>query len=149
VDEIARLIDRFRADGLPVLVAGPAPEAAIRELEAVFGHELPPSYQAFLARFGGLAVGDARVSGITGGQIGGEPGRAWHDTELVRGRWTLPAAVLVIESGAYAPACLDLVRRQFDGECPVARFDPLTGLDTITDPSFGVWLRAVADAREL
>lgn len=153
MEEIAGLIDRFRADGLPVAIAGPAPEAAIWELESVFGQELPPSYRAFLARFGGLAVGDARISGITGGQIDGEPGRAWHDTTFVRGRWALPADVLVIEWGAYAPACLDFGRRRFDGECPVARFDPRAGLDMVTDPSFGVWLpvwlRAEADAREL
>jgi hypothetical protein len=152
VEEIGRLIDRLRTDGLPVVVAGPAPEAAIRELEAACGRELPPSYRAFLARFGGLAIGDARVSGITDGRIDGAPGRAWHDTELVRGRWTLPADALVIESGAYAPACLDFGRRQFDGECPVARFDPRAGLDAVTDPSFGVWLpvwlSAEADARE-
>jgi len=152
VDEIARLIDRFRAGGLPVAVAGPAPEAAIRELEAVFGRAMPPSYRAFLARFGGLAVGDARVCGITDGRIDGEPGRAWHDTEQARRRWALPADVLVIESGACDPACLDFARRRPDGECPVVRFDPRAGLDVVADPSFGVWLlawlRLVAEAHE-
>jgi antitoxin YobK len=153
VDEIARLIEQFRADGLPVVVAGPASEAAIRELEAACGHHLPPSYRAFLARFGGLAVDDARVSGISGGRIDGAPGRAWHDTRFLRDRSNLPADVLVIESGASHPACLDFARRRFDGECPVARFDPRAGVDMLTDPSFAVWLpmwlRAEADAREL
>jgi hypothetical protein len=148
MDELARLIESFRRDGLPVAVAGPAPEAAVRELEAVFGHEMPPSYRAFLLRFGGLHipalpgrnVPEQRISGITDGLIGGAVGRAWHDTQLARSYWEMPADVLVIETG-YAPmACLDFGRRRLGGECPVARFDPAAGVDTVTDPSFGVWL---------
>jgi hypothetical protein len=153
VDEVARLIDQFRAAGLPVVAAGPAPEAAIRELEAAFGREMPPSYQAFLARFGALAVGNAHVAGVTAGRIDGGPDRAWYLTQPARERFDLPADVLVIEAGCTPPACLDFGRRTFDGECPVARFDPLAGLDVVSDPSFAVWLpvwlRALADEREL
>ncbi|MFO0797159.1 MAG: SMI1/KNR4 family protein [Gemmataceae bacterium] len=148
MDEIARVIDQFRRDGLPVAATGPAPEAAVRELEAAFGREMPPSYRAFLLRFGSLHIPavpgrnipDQRISGVTDGLIDGAVGRAWYDTQLARSYWEMPADVLVIETG-YAPmACLDFGRRRLDGECPVARFDPATGVDTVTDPSFAVWL---------
>jgi hypothetical protein len=140
MDAIAEQIARYRAGGLPVVVAGPAPEAAIRELEALCGYALPESYRAFLARFGGLRIGDVYICGITDGRTDGAPGRAWHATQVVRAQFELPPDVLVIEWGAYDPACLDFGRRRLDGEVPVARFDPDTGMCLASDPSFGVWL---------
>jgi hypothetical protein len=140
VDEVAALIDRMRAVEPHVTVAGPAPEAAIRELEAVFGHPMPPSYRAFLARFGGLTIHANCVSGVTDGQIDGEMGRAWCDTQVARERWRLPAELLVVEPDEEEPACLDFGRREPHGECPVVRFQSYRGSAYVTDPSFGVWL---------
>lgn len=160
MDDLAHVIDQFRRGGLPVTAAGPAPEAAVRELEAAFGHAMPPSYRDFLLRFGGLVVAadtrlnipEQRISGITAGRIDGAVGRAWHDTRLARSSWDFPPDVLVIETGNAPMACLDFGRRRLDGEVPVARFDPATGVDTVTDPSFAVWLpvwlRLAADDRE-
>ena len=148
MNDLARLIDQFRRGGLPVAVAGPAPEAAVRELEAAFGHEMPPSYRDFLLRFGGLVVAadprrdipEQHISGVTGARIDGAVGRHFPVAPGQLRVVPRPADVLVIETG-YAPmACLDFGRRRLDGECPVARFDPATGMSLVSDPSFGVWL---------
>jgi hypothetical protein len=140
MDEIAALLDELRATGVPVVAAGPAPGAAVREVEAVFGQELPPSYRAFLLRFGALAIGPGHVSGIADGRIDGAPGRVWHDTRAARADRNLPVDLLVVESEYEEPACLDFGRAGLAGECPVARFHHRTGLATVSDPSFAVWL---------
>jgi hypothetical protein len=142
VDKVTALIDRGRALGLDVTIAGPAPETAVRQLEEVFGHEMPPSYREFLAQFGGLAVQSRRVSGVTDGQIDGALGRAWYDTRRARERWRLPAELLVLEPDDEEPACLDFARRGWDGEPPVVRFHRARGLAPVSDPSFDVWLVA-------
>jgi hypothetical protein len=140
MDKVAALIDRSRALGLTVTAAGPAPESAVWQLEEVFGHEMPPSYRAFLARFGGLAALGRHVSGVSDGQIDGAVGRAWYDTQAARARWRLPAELLVVEPDEEEPACLDFARRGWDGERPVVRFHRDRGLAPVTDPSFEVWL---------
>jgi len=140
VDEVAALIDQMRALEPHTTVAGPASESAIRELESAFGHPMPPSYRAFLARFGGLTIHANCVSGVTDGQIDGEMGRAWCDTQLARQQWQLPAALLVVEPDGEEPACLDFGQRGPDGECPVVRFQSYRNSAYVTDPSFGVWL---------
>ena len=142
MDNLAATIARYRASGLPFETAGPAPEAAIRQLEARCGYELPPSYRAFLERIGSLSFHGRHIAGVVAGRIDTGPSCAWYVTELVRGQFELPPDVLVIEWGVYDPACLDFGRRRPDGEVPVARFDPHTGVSLTTDPSFGVWLPA-------
>jgi hypothetical protein len=139
---MAALMDRVRAFGLDVTIAGAAPESAVWQLEEVFGHEMPPSYREFLMRFGGLAGYGRGVSGITNGQIDGAPGRAWHDTQRAREQLRLPAELLVVEPDEEEPACLDFARRGWDGERPVVRFHRDRGLAPVTDPSFEVWLLA-------
>lgn len=140
MDELAETIARWRQRGVPFEVAGPAPEAAIRQLEARCGFELPPSYRAFLERIGSLSFRTRHVAGVVGGRSDAGPGGAWHATEQVRERFELPPDVLVIEWGVYDPACLDFGRRRRDGEVPVARFDPDSGMSLASDPSFDVWL---------
>ncbi len=48
---------------LPVLVAGPASDAAIGEIEAYAGFPLPAAYQVFVSRYGGAIVGPYSVYG--------------------------------------------------------------------------------------
>ncbi len=140
MDDLAATIARYRARGVPFEMAGPAPEAAIRQLEARCGYELPANYRAFLERIGSLSFRGRHVAGIVAGRIDAGPGGAWHATEFVRGQFEFPTDVLVIEWGVYDPACLDFGRRRLDGEVPVARFDPDSGMSVASDPSFGVWL---------
>jgi hypothetical protein len=140
VEEVAALIDQMRLLEPHVCVAGPAPEAAVQHLEATFGHSMPPSYRAFLSRFGGITIHANCISGITGGQIEGEMGRVWTDTQLARERWQLPSDLLVVEPDDEEPACLDFGRRGQNGECPVVRFQSYRNSAYVTDPSFKVWL---------
>ncbi len=140
MDEVAALIDQMRALEPHVTVAGPAPELAILQLEATFGQPMPPSYRMFLGWFGGMTIHANCVSGITDGQIDGEMGRVWCDTQLARERWRLPPELLVVEPDEEEPACLDFTRRGPNGECPVVRFQSYRGSAYFTDPSFGVWL---------
>jgi hypothetical protein len=140
MDEVAALIERMRTLEPHTAVAGPASESAVRELEEAFGNTMPPSYRAFLSRFGGLTIHAKCVSGVTDGQIDGEWGRVWCHTQLDRRRWNLPVTLLVVEPDEEEPACLDFAQRASDGECPVVRFQSYRNSAYVTDPSFGAWL---------
>ena len=71
MDEVAALLSRMRELEPEVHVYGPADEDTIRQLEAAFGRPMPPSYRAFLARFGGFSIIDSSYSGVIRGTIDG------------------------------------------------------------------------------
>ena len=58
MDEVAALLARMRELEPHVYVYGPTAEDTIRQLEAAFGHPMPPSYRAFLARWGAVLYQD-------------------------------------------------------------------------------------------
>jgi hypothetical protein len=66
---IPELLAQVEAKGHEVWSAGPQSQAAIAALESKLGVRLPPSYRAFVAQYGGMAIYDSTISGI----IGGEP----------------------------------------------------------------------------
>src|SRR4051794_38936572 len=107
IDEAADLFEAMAQLEPHVHVAGAASEAAILELERVFGRPMPPSYRQFLERFGSASILNTVYSGIRNGQILGEMGLAMQDTLRDRERWHLPAHYLVIEPNEDGPMCLD------------------------------------------
>ena len=152
MDEVAVLLDRMRELEPEVYVYGPAPETAIHQLESAFGHPMPPSYRAFLARFGGISIVNSVYSGIMDGQIEGGMGLAWQDTMRDRERWQLPAHFLVVEPDEDGPMCLDFSRKDADGEHPVVFFMPFrSGVDD-SARSYVAWLgerlRYMVESRE-
>lgn len=141
MDEIATLLDRMRELEPEVYVYGPASEETIAQLEAAFGHAMPPSYRAFLARFGAFSIVDSSYSGIINGQIAQGRGWAWTDTLAARNHSQLPEHYLVIQPDEDGFKCLDFSRIGPDGERPVIyhmphRRTPFHELD----PSYGAWL---------
>ncbi len=64
---IPQLLAQVKANGHEVWTDGPQPEAAIVALEGAIGVRLPPSYRAFLAQFGHMAIYDCTISGIIRG----------------------------------------------------------------------------------
>jgi hypothetical protein len=139
VDMIAALLDRMRELEPEVYVCGPAPEEAIRQLEAAFGHPMPASYRDFLSRFGGVSIVNTVFSGIIDGKIDGGMGWAWTDTKRDRERWQLPAHYLVVEPDEDGPKCLDFSRRGPDGEHPVVYHMPFRSSVDNVAPNFGAW----------
>ena len=152
LDEIAALFDRMRDMELEVYVYGPAPEIAIRELEAAFGERMPPSYRAFLAHFGGASILDSSFSGIIDGKIEEGRGWAWSDTLTAREDHHLPLHLLVVEPDEDGFKCLDFSRRAPDGECPVVYQWPHLRRPQQVAASYGIWLkeslRSMIAARE-
>ncbi|WP_439625326.1 SMI1/KNR4 family protein [Gemmata sp.] len=134
-----------------VYVYGPASEDVIRELEAAFGRPMPPSYRAFLTRFGGFSILDSTYSGIIDGKIAQGRSWAWTDTKYARGWCQLPEHYLVVQPDEDGFKCLDFSRTDTAGEHPVIyhmpfRKTPFNEMAT----SYGAWLlddlRAMVDA---
>lgn len=147
MEEVARLLDRMRELEPQVYVYGPAPEEVIRQLESIFGHPMPPSYRAFLARFGGVEIVNTAYSGIVEGQIDSGGGCSRTHTETDRERWQLPLHYLVVEPDEDGPMCLDFSRRGPDGEHPVVYHMPFRShVDTVA-PNYGAFLTRALRAK--
>jgi antitoxin YobK len=142
VDEIAALLARFRELEPETYVYESADESVIRELEAAFGRPMPPSYRAFLARFGAISILDNSFSGILDGQIDQGRGWAWTDTKCAREWCQLPEHYLVVERESDGFVCLDFGRVREDGECPVIYHMPFreTPFNEL-GASYGDWLK--------
>jgi hypothetical protein len=119
MDEVAALLERMKELEPEVYVYGPAAEDVIRQLEAAFGRPMPPSYRAFLARFGGFSILDSSYSGIIDGKIEQGGGWAWTETKYARERCQLPEHYLVVQPDEDGFKCLDFRRTGPDGEHPV------------------------------
>src|SRR5688572_2537013 len=105
---IPELLAQVEANGHKVLTDGPQPEAALLALESKLGVRLPPSYRAFLSRYGAMAIYDSTISGIFGGEPLDESGGSlYFDTLRFRSDRGLPSHLLVIQPDEDAPYCLD------------------------------------------
>jgi hypothetical protein len=123
-----------------VHVYGPAPEEVIRQLEAAFGHPMPPSYRAFLQYCGSISIVNTVFSGIIDGHIDRGMGCAMSDTRRDRARWQLPPQLLVVNPDEDGPTCLDFSRKRPDGEHPVVYFRPVRSSSKTVAASYGSWL---------
>src|SRR5262245_53856821 len=93
---------------------GPSSAASVVELERALGVSLPPSYRAFLLRYGGGGI--QAYTGISG-IYNNEPlsmhlGTTYCDTLQMRTARGMPAHLIVIERGDehFPPMCLDTSR---------------------------------------
>ena len=148
MDKIEKMIGMIRANGDDVWVAGPQPEKAVAELEHKLGYALPPSYRAFLLRYGSLKIFDTVISGIMDGRFEGDgAGQLLDDTERYRKDDHLPRHLLVVQPDEDAPYCLATSTPDEDGEFPLVCYDLQTGdIDPIAD-NFGTWLRDTLKAQ--
>lgn len=142
MDEIAALLDRMRDLEPEVHIQGPASEADIRQLETAFGRPMPPSYRAFLARFGAFSIVENPYSGIITGKYADCKGSVWADTTYARKWCHIPEHYLVVEPDADGYTCLDFCRKSDDGEHPVIYHMPFreTPFDECA-PNYFAWLR--------
>lgn len=143
MNDIEKLLDQVRASGVDVWVAGPQSEAAIVELERALGIKMPPSYREFLARFGGLGLGDSFISGIIDNQplVEGTGYLHW-DTQHYRNDYAMPIHLLVVQPDGEAPYCLDSSTPGPDGEFPVVCYELHSGHMERMAGSFREWLVA-------
>lgn len=141
MDEIDTLIAQIQSTRRNVWVAGPQPESAIVELERVLGFALPPSLRRFVARFGGLGVGDNFISGVIDAQpLAMEAGSLYGDTLRFREEFELPKELLVVQADEDAPHCLNSGDIRSEGEFAVVCFELHSGHCQTISPSFGEWL---------
>jgi hypothetical protein len=123
-------------------VAGPASEAQIREIEEQLQVALPPSYRAFLARYGAAWL-DAPYT-IDGIRPDPEPGHTPLHGDVLAGNLTIrrhdstgffQKLVLITTDGSECFLYLDIAKAGPDGECPVIVIAP--GVDgLVVAPSF-------------
>ena len=118
----------------------PATPESIRQAEAALGVTFPPSYRAFLERWGALAVIDVTISGILDNNqdLGGSS--VVGDTLRARQEHQLPERYIVIQSNYMAPYCLDMQRPDAKGEVPAICYELYTKHAGVIAASFGEWV---------
>jgi hypothetical protein len=140
-----KLIERVIAAGEELEWYGPQTQIAIEELSNVLGVDLPVSFRAFLAEYGGGGVVGEWISGIVDGDpVNPVMGSVFGDTMRCRGRHNLPGGLVVVFSQDDDEVlwCLDADARNSAGECPVVAFD-ITGHEPQRpiSPSFSVFIQ--------
>jgi hypothetical protein len=141
MDDIDLLITQIREAGDRLWIAGAQPEEAIAELERALGIPLPPSYRAFLTRFGGLAIVNSSISGIVNAKpLARGTGWLYGDTLRFRRDFGLPEHLLVIQPDEDAPYCLDSSAKMPDGEFPLVCYELHSRHVSRMAESFGEWL---------
>jgi len=123
---IEQLIAEIESLGEVFEWAGPQSEASVAELEGALGVPLPPSYRAFLLRYGAGGIrAHEGISGIYDDEpLSMQLGTTYGDTLRMRTDRGMPAHLIVIERGDehFPPMGLDTSRPGADGEYPVVGF---------------------------
>jgi hypothetical protein len=147
MDEIVPLLDRMKELEQETYVYGPASEDSVRELEAVFGRAMPPTYRTFLKTFGAFSIIEGTYAGIMQGIVDGGRECAWTVTKLGREHCKLPDQYLVVEPDQDGYVCLDFSRTRPDGEHPVVYHMPFreTPFNELAG-SYGEWLKETLKA---
>lgn len=90
----------------------------------------PPSYKAFLGRFGAMSFIDVTISGILDNGRDQDGGYVVTDTKRFRTEWRLPNHYVVIQPNYQAPYCLDTRKRDAAGECPAVCYELVPARDS-------------------
>ncbi len=105
---------------------GSKTEQLIRHAETVLGQSFPPTYRAFLARYGAGGLGDNEFYGVIHDDFehSGIPDAIWqtlHDRQSYR----LPHEYIIVGHDGYG-GCYAIDRSVItaDGESPVVEFSP-------------------------
>ncbi|MEZ4399351.1 MAG: SMI1/KNR4 family protein [Kofleriaceae bacterium] len=150
VDLIERVRRRLDEIERRCVVPGPASEPAIAAAEAELGASFPPSYRAFVGRYGalGLPADLAVVHDFCGLAAPDRATDVVHATLDARAANQLADRLIVVGKGADAAEwfCLDTGRATDDGECPVVLYDPATNeVDQVFYVDFGAMVREVLE----
>lgn len=150
---IARLREAYPDD---TYVGGAASEELVRQAEIVLGVALPPSYRAFLARYGTLSLAPNEIYGLTladreGGL--GEPGAPSTVGFTLESRADvgLPQGLVVlVNHDGVEYDCLDTNAPHAHSECPVVRWNVPTRGRVIVPvaPSFDAYLAMMLEEFE-
>lgn len=124
VELIERARRRLSDRDLSCTIAGGASDAAIDAAEESLGCPLPPSYRAFLRKFGALAL-PPRSTTIHQFVGLGAGTSVVERTELARVENKLGHSLVIVGLGAEVGEwyCLDTDRAETGEECPVFLFD--------------------------
>lgn len=119
IEDLQKAFDLIEASDAAYF-AGAKDEALITLAEKALGVTFPPSYRAFLSRFGCGNVGGFEVYGVVDGNF--------EDSEVPDGIWLtlaerkagLPAHLVIVSETGYGPQlCIDVSRTDTDLENPV------------------------------
>lgn len=133
------LVSRFSPDKL--WRSTPASPEAIAQAEAALGVIFPPSYKAFLARYGAMSFIDVTISGVLDNGRDQDGGYVVTDTKRFRTEWRLPNHYVVIQPNYQAPYCLDTRKRDAAGECPAVCYEVVPARDSgAIACSFAEWV---------
>jgi hypothetical protein len=123
---IEQLIAEIASLGEVFEWAGRATEQSVAALEVALGVSLPPSYRAFLLRYGaGGLRAHKGISGLSDQEACSmELGTTYGDTHRMRTERGMPSHLIVIERGDehFPPMCLGTLRPDANGEYPVVAF---------------------------
>ena len=124
---IERAKRRLKEHGLSCEIAGGASDAAIDAAEEALACTFPPSYRAFLKRFGALTL-PQRVSTlqqVVGLDTGGDDKDVVQRTLHARVENRMSKSLVIVGLGSEAGEwfCIDIDRVRADGESPIVLFD--------------------------
>lgn len=151
IDLIERVRSRLRKVDQRCACAGPASEETVAAAEEQLGCAFPPSYRAFLRRFGTLALPAelAVVHDFLGLDPAAPDGKGVVERTLAaRAENRLAPGLVVVGLGAQASEwfCLDVTRGDASGELPVVLFDARDNhLDQVFYDDFESMVREVLE----
>jgi SMI1-KNR4 cell-wall len=125
---------------------GPKPESLILKAEAALGLTLPPTYRAFLSRYGCGSVSGFECYGIIDGDFenSGVPDAIWMTLRQRRSSGQPASLVLVSETGDGGFYAIDLDQKDREGESPIVEWWPqlqgATGNRRMVARDFGAFL---------
>lgn len=130
---------------------GPASSAAVAEAERALGVRFPPSYRAFVERYGAGSIAGRELYGVLDDPVApGPPNVVWV-TERARQDFGLPRQfVVLVDFDDSSAVALDSSLSASDGEQPVLRIwpgEPGDVIDSELARDFGAFLKRFVDER--
>ena len=152
IERVRRRLDDLGEVDQRCVIAGPVSEDLVAAAEEQLGFAFPPSYRAFVLRYGALALPSDRavVHDFVGlVRAGGDDAHSVVErTQAARDDNRLAPNLLVVGLGANAAEwfCLDAARAHPNGEMPVVLFDARDNhVDQVFYDDFGAMLREVLE----
>jgi len=126
---MADLEEAFRImNSYPDLVdfMGPRPEELVLAAEKAIGYTFPPTFRRFVLELGSGSFGATEIYGVTTDNFvnAAVPNGVWLTLEDRAQGWIPPSYYEIYDTGVGSRYCLDLAKRDDQGECPVLEYYP-------------------------
>lgn len=114
---------------------GPRTEELVSTAEKAIGYTFPPTFRRFVLELGAGSFGATEIYGVINSDFthSAVPNGVWLTLEDRAQGWIPPSYFEIYDTGVGSKYCLDLAKRDDQGECPVFEFYP--GLPSVSQPT--------------